>query len=55
MPALTTARILTVEDDPIVRANLRRILEDAGFEVCPDARDGVEAVALAREHRPSLT
>lgn len=54
MPALTTARILTVEDDPIVRADLRLILEDAGFEVCPDARDGVEAVDLAREHRPDL-
>jgi CheY-like chemotaxis protein len=54
MPALTTARVLTVEDDPIVRADLRLILEDAGYEVCPDARDGVEAVELAREHRPDL-
>jgi two-component system, response regulator PdtaR len=55
MPALTAARkILTVDDNPIVRADLRRILEDAGFEVVPDARDGVEAVDLAREHRPSL-
>jgi response regulator NasT len=54
MPALTTARVLTVEDDPIVRADLRVILEDAGYEVCPDARDGVEAVELAREHRPDL-
>jgi CheY-like chemotaxis protein len=54
MPALSTARVLTVEDDPIVRADLGLILEDAGFDVCPDARDGVEAVALAREHRPDL-
>jgi CheY-like chemotaxis protein len=54
MPPPTTARILTVEDDPIVRADLRLILEDAGFEVCADARDGVEAVDLAREHRPDL-
>jgi CheY-like chemotaxis protein len=49
-----TASVLTVEDDPIVRADLRLILEDAGFEVVPDARDGVEAVELAREHRPDL-
>src|SRR2546421_142135 len=54
MPSPTTARILTVEDDPIVRADLRLILEDAGFDVCADARDGVEAVDLAREHRPDL-
>jgi CheY-like chemotaxis protein len=54
LSALTTARVLTVEDDPIVRADLRLILEDAGFDVCPDARDGIEAVELAREHRPDL-
>jgi CheY-like chemotaxis protein len=52
--AFATASVLTVEDDPIVRADLRLILEDAGFDVCPDARDGVEAVELAREHRPDL-
>ena len=54
LPALTTARILTVDDNPVVRADLRLMLEDAGFEVVPDARDGVEAVDLAREHKPDL-
>jgi response regulator NasT len=54
LPALTTARILTVDDNPIIRADLRLMLEDAGFEVCPEARDGVEAVDLAREHNPDL-
>ena len=54
MPASTTARVLTVEDDPIIRADLRLILEDAGFDVCPDARDGLEAVELARTHSPDL-
>ncbi|HEY8723103.1 MAG TPA: response regulator [Gaiellaceae bacterium] len=54
MPAHTTARILTVDDNPIVRADLRLMLEDAGFEVVPDARDGVEAVDLARKHKPDL-
>jgi CheY-like chemotaxis protein len=51
---LTPPRILTVDDDPIVRADLRVILEDAGFSVVPDARDGVEAVEHAREHAPDL-
>jgi two-component system, response regulator PdtaR len=49
-----TANVLTVEDDPIVRADLRLVLEDAGFSVCPEARDGVEAVELAREHEPDV-
>jgi CheY-like chemotaxis protein len=49
-----TASVLTVEDDPIVRADLRLVLEDAGFTVVADARDGVEAVELARVHRPDV-
>jgi two-component system, response regulator PdtaR len=54
MTALALPKVLTAEDDPIVRADLRLILEDAGFDVVPDARDGVEAVDLAREHRPDV-
>jgi CheY-like chemotaxis protein len=49
-----TASVLTVEDNPITRTELRLVLEDAGFEVIADARDGAEAVELAREHRPDL-
>jgi CheY-like chemotaxis protein len=48
------ASVLTVEDDPIVRADLRLILEDAGFDVVPDARDGIEAVEQARQHLPDV-
>jgi CheY-like chemotaxis protein len=54
VPPSTTASVLTVEDDPIVRADLRLILESHGFDVCADAHDGFEAVELAREHRPDL-
>ena len=49
-----TASVLTVEDDPIVRADLRLVLEDAGFSVCAGAGDGVEAIELAREHEPDV-
>jgi CheY-like chemotaxis protein len=49
-----TASVLTVEDDPIVRADLRLVLEDAGFSVCADTGDGVEAIELAREHKPDV-
>ena len=54
MPASTAAKVLTVEDNPIVRADLRLILEEHGFDVCPDARNGYEAVELARQYRPDL-
>lgn len=53
MPGIA-ASVLTVEDNPIIRANLRLVLEDAGFTVVADARDGVEAVELARKHRPDV-
>jgi two-component system, response regulator PdtaR len=47
-------RILVAEDETIIRLDLRRLLEGAGYDVCAEARDGVEAVELAREHEPDL-
>lgn len=54
MHATLAPSVLTVEDNPIVRADLRLVLEDAGFDLVAEARDGVEAVELAREHKPDL-
>jgi response regulator NasT len=54
MNQLAVSTVLTVEDDPIVRDDLRTLLEREGFEVLAGARDGVEAVELAREHRPDV-
>ena len=51
---MSAATVLTVDDDPIVRADLRLVLEDAGFNVCESARDGIEAVELARLHSPDV-
>lgn len=50
----TSRRVLIAEDNPIVRADLRAILEDAGFDVCSEARDGVEVVDMARRHGPDV-
>jgi AmiR/NasT family two-component response regulator len=50
----TEVRILVAEDETIIRLDLRALLEHAGFEVCAEARDGEEAVALARSERPDL-
>jgi len=47
-------RILVAEDETIIRLDLRALLEHAGFEVCAEARDGEEAVRLARSERPDL-
>src|SRR5919206_101854 len=47
-------RILVAEDETIIRLDLRDLLERAGLEVCAEARDGEEAVVLAREQEPDL-
>jgi CheY-like chemotaxis protein len=45
------ATILVVDDDPTVRSLLTKTLEKEGYRVI-SARNGVEALALAREQRP---
>jgi two-component system, response regulator PdtaR len=47
-------RILVAEDETIIRLDLKELLARAGFEVCAEARDGEEAVALARSETPDL-
>jgi response regulator NasT len=47
-------RILVAEDETIIRLDLRGLLERAGYEVVGEARDGEEAVELARELEPDL-
>jgi response regulator NasT len=47
-------RILVAEDETLIRLDLRQLLESAGYEVCAEARDGEEAVALALSEEPDL-
>ena len=47
-------RILIAEDETIIRLDLRDLLERAGFDVCAEAKDGEEAIELARSERPDL-
>jgi len=47
-------RILIAEDETIIRLDLRGLLERAGHDVVGEARDGEEAVELARELEPEL-
>jgi AmiR/NasT family two-component response regulator len=54
MSAGPALRILIAEDETIIRLDLRDLLVRAGFEVCAEARDGEEAVELARSELPDL-
>ena len=53
-PDSPIVRVLVAEDETIIRLDLRALLERAGFEVCAEARDGEEAVELARSERPDV-
>src|SRR6185437_10442552 len=50
-PAL---RVLVADDQELVRAGFRLILEAAGFTVVGEAADGAEALALAAAQRPDV-
>jgi two-component system, response regulator PdtaR len=47
-------RVLIAEDESLIRLDLRQLLETAGLDVCAEARDGAEAVELARRLQPDL-
>lgn len=47
-------RILIADDDPIVRLDIRHILEAADYEVVAEASDGFEAIELCQKYRSDL-
>jgi DNA-binding NarL/FixJ family response regulator len=50
-----TVRVVVADDNPVVRAGLRSLLElDDSIEVCGEADSGPAALALARSERPDV-
>lgn len=47
-------RVLIAEDEALIRMDLREMLAEEGHDVVGEARDGAEAIALARELGPDI-
>lgn len=47
-------RVLIADDDPIIRLDLRQMLESLGYQVVAEAEDGHRAVELATELSPDV-
>jgi AmiR/NasT family two-component response regulator len=48
------ATVLIAEDETIIRLDIRNQLEEAGYVVCAEARNGKEAVELAQAKQPDI-
>jgi CheY-like chemotaxis protein len=48
-------RILVADDNPLIRKMLCQMFEiEEDYDLCAEARDGAEAIALAIKHKPEL-
>jgi len=47
-------RVLIAEDEALIRMDLREMLVEEGHEVAGEARDGAEAIELARALKPDV-
>jgi len=47
-------RILIADDEPLIRLDLKNMLESLGYEVIAEAGDGVSAVESARTLKPDV-
>lgn len=47
-------RIIIVEDEPVMRMDMKCLIEDAGHEVVGVGKDGFDAINLCKEKKPDL-
>ncbi len=52
--AVTTVRVVLVDDTPSLRMLTRLALDDTGFEVVGEAGDGLAGVNAVKQHKPDL-
>jgi DNA-binding NarL/FixJ family response regulator len=47
--------VLVADDSPLIREQLRRMFEkEQDYDLCAEAEDGIEAIALAKQYQPDL-
>ena len=51
---MSNTKVLIADDEPIIRLDLRQMLESLGYDVVGEAGNGKEAVELARELNPDV-
>ncbi|HVT10770.1 MAG TPA: response regulator [Fimbriimonadaceae bacterium] len=51
---MASLTVLIADDDPIIRLDLKQMLESLTYQVVAEAGDGQQAVELAREHHPDV-
>lgn len=47
-------KVLIADDDPIIRLDLKQMLENLGYEITAEADNGKTAVELAKELKPDV-
>jgi len=47
-------RVVVAEDEALIRMDIVETLRENGFDVVAEAGDGLQAVALVKEHKPDL-
>lgn len=47
-------RVLIVDDESLIRMDLRDIIESCGHEVVAEGTNGVEAIELCKKHKPDI-
>ena len=49
-----TLKVVIADDEPIIRMDLRELLEENGYEVCGEAADGFDAIDVCRQMKPDV-